>query len=52
MRIYNSLGLAVNDIARWLRNKHDIRCQSNHPLGGLVNTPPFSRKGRVGLAGT
>ncbi len=38
MKVYNTLGLAVNDIARWLRDKHDIRCQSNHPLGGLVNT--------------
>ena len=51
MRIYNSLGLAVNDIARWLRNKHDIRCQSNHPLGGLVNTPPLAGKAGLGWRG-
>jgi len=37
-RVYVSLGLAVNDIARWLRLNHGVNCQSNHPLAGLVNT--------------
>ena len=31
-RIYNSLGIAVNNIAVWLRKKYKIKCQSNHPL--------------------
>ena len=51
MKIYNTLGLAVNDIARWLRDKHDIRCQSNHPLGGLVNIPPLAGKAGLGWRG-
>jgi Pyruvate/2-oxoacid:ferredoxin oxidoreductase delta subunit len=51
LRVYGSLGLAVNDIARWLRDKHNIRCQSNHPLGGLVNTPPLAGKAGLGWRG-
>ena len=50
MRVYKTLGLAVNDIARWLRLK-GIRCQSNHPLGGLVNTPPLAGKAGLGWQG-
>lgn len=48
-RVYNSLGHAVNDITRWLRNEYGIKCQSNHPLGGLVNTPPLA--GKAGMGG-
>ena len=48
MRVYATLGEAVNDIARWLRKK-GIRCQSNHPLGGLVCTPPLA--GKAGMGG-
>ena len=50
-RVYNSLGHAVNDIARWLRNEYGIKCQSNHPLGGLVNTPPLAGKAGLGWQG-
>ncbi|MFX1254896.1 MAG: 4Fe-4S binding protein [Promethearchaeota archaeon] len=50
MRVYASLGIAVNDIARWLRSK-GIRCQSNHPLGGLVCTPPLAGKAGMGWQG-
>lgn len=50
-RVYNSLGHAVNDIARRLRKTYGIRCQSNHPLGGLVNTPPLAGKAGLGWQG-
>lgn len=48
MRVYATLGEAVNKIARWLRKK-GVRCQSNHPLGGLVCTPPLA--GKAGMGG-
>ncbi len=51
LKIYKELGLAVNDIARWLREKHSVRCQSNHPLGGLVNTTPLASKAGLGWQG-
>jgi NAD-dependent dihydropyrimidine dehydrogenase PreA subunit len=50
MRVYGTLGLAVNDIARWLRSK-GIICQANHPLGGLVNLPPMAAKAGMGWQG-
>lgn len=50
MRVYASLGLVVNEIARWLR-KRGVRCQSNHPLGGLVNTPSLAGKAGMGWQG-
>ncbi|MFW9822169.1 MAG: 4Fe-4S double cluster binding domain-containing protein [Candidatus Thorarchaeota archaeon] len=50
MRVYATLGQAVNGIARWLRKK-EIRCQSNHPLGGLVCTPPLAGKAGMGWQG-
>ncbi|MEE8323995.1 MAG: hypothetical protein V3R57_10270 [Candidatus Bathyarchaeia archaeon] len=43
MRVYGSLGLVVNDIARWLR-KHSVRCQSNHPMGVLPTRHPLQAK--------
>ena len=51
LSVYNSLGLAVNDIARWLRKNYDIHCQANHPLGGLVNTVPLAVKAGLGWSG-
>lgn len=51
LRIYKELGLAVNDIARWLRKNHQIHCQSNHPLGGLTNTTPLAGKCGLGWQG-
>ncbi|MFX1483707.1 MAG: 4Fe-4S binding protein [Promethearchaeota archaeon] len=50
MRVYASLGLVVNDIAKWLR-KRGVRCQSNHPLGGLTNTPSLAGKAGMGWIG-
>ena len=47
MRVYASLGLVVNEIARWLRTQ-GLRCQSNHPMGGLVNTPSLAGKAGMG----
>jgi ferredoxin len=50
-RIYSSLGIAVNDIAQWLRQKYNVRCQANHPLGGLVSTSPLAAKAGMGWQG-
>lgn len=50
-RVYSSLGLAVNDIARFLREKYGVKCQSNHPLGGLVDTSPLAGKAGLGWQG-
>lgn len=50
-RVYNSLGIAINDIAFWLRRRYNIKCQANHPLGGLVNTPPLAGKAGMGWQG-
>lgn len=50
MRVYASLGQAVNDIANWIRS-NGIRCQSNHPMGGLVCTPPLAGKAGMGWQG-
>jgi len=50
MRVYSTLGEAVGQIARWLRIK-GIRCQANHPLGGLVCTPPLAGKAGMGWQG-
>lgn len=51
LAVYNSLGVAVNDIARWLRKNHGVNCQANHPLGGLVNTVPLAVKAGMGWSG-
>ena len=50
MRVYNHLGCAVLDIASWLRKK-GIRCQPNHPLGGLVSYVPLAAKAGLGWQG-
>jgi ferredoxin len=50
LSVYSSLGIAVNDIARWLR-KQGVRCQANHPLGGLVSTVPLAGKAGMGWMG-
>ena len=47
MRIYNHLGKIVFDIAKWLREK-GIRCQANHPIGGLVSYVPLAGKAGFG----
>ena len=51
IRVYKELGLAVNDLARWLREKYNVHCQSNHPLGGLTNTTPLAGKAGLGWQG-
>ena len=50
MRVYASLGIIINKIAAWLRKK-GIRSQSNHPMGGLVNTPSLAGKAGMGWQG-
>lgn len=50
-RIYYSLGIAVNDIARWIRERYGVKCQSNHPLGGLVDLSPLAAKSGMGWQG-
>ncbi len=52
MRVYKELGIAVNEIAKWLRENYNIQCQSNHPLGGLVNTTPLAGKAGLGWQGS
>jgi ferredoxin len=52
LAVYNSLGLAVVDIACWLRKTYGIRCQANHPLGGLVSTVPLAVKAGMGWCGS
>lgn len=51
LAVYTSLGLAVNDIARWLRKEFQLRCQANHPLGGLVSSVPLASKAGLGWYG-
>jgi ferredoxin len=48
--IYNRLGQATNDIARWLRDR-GVACMANHPLGGLVDTTPLAEKAGLGAIG-
>ena len=50
MRVYSTLGIVVNEIAEWLRKK-GVRCQSNHPLGGLTNTTSLAGKAGMGWQG-
>ncbi len=49
-RAYNHLGHAVIDIAKWLQNR-GVRCQPNHPLGGLVSFVPLAGKAGLGWQG-
>lgn len=51
MRVYNSLGIATNDIADWLRKEHQITCMANHPLGGLVDSVPLAAQAGLGEIG-
>ncbi|OHD38858.1 MAG: hypothetical protein A2015_06715 [Spirochaetes bacterium GWF1_31_7] len=51
MRVYNSLGIATNDIANWLRKTYNVVCMANHPLGGLVDTVPLAEKAGLGAIG-
>lgn len=50
IRIYNELGKAVLEIGSWLRKK-GIKCQPNHPLGGLVSYVPLAGKAGLGWQG-
>ncbi len=51
MHVYGTLGMAVNDIASWLREHHGIICQSNHPLGGLTDVSPLAAMAGLGWQG-
>ena len=48
-RVYDRLGEAVEDIARWLR-EHGVVCQSESPRGGSVSSPPLAAKAGLGHA--
>ncbi|MHA1776142.1 MAG: hypothetical protein ACTSWC_05180 [Promethearchaeota archaeon] len=50
IRVYNHLGKAILDIAKWLRS-NGIKCQPNHPLGGLVSYVPLAAKAGLGWQG-
>ncbi|MTI69684.1 MAG: epoxyqueuosine reductase [Firmicutes bacterium] len=51
MNTYNSLGIATNDIIKWLKTKYEIMGMANHPLGGLVDFVPLAEKAGLGLIG-
>jgi len=51
IRVYKTLGVAVNEMAQWLREEFNIKCQSNHPLGGLVDTCPLAVQAGLGFQG-
>ncbi|MBM7614149.1 4Fe-4S double cluster binding domain-containing protein [Alkaliphilus hydrothermalis] len=51
VNVYNSLGIATNDIAEWLKTKYKIIGMANHPLGGLVDFVPLAEKSGLGLIG-
>ncbi len=48
---YNSLGIATNDIVKWLRENYGIIGMANHPLGGLVDYAPLAEKAGLGVIG-
>lgn len=52
LHVYTTLGIAVNEIARWLRKEYAVRCQANHPLGGLVCSVPLAGKAGMGWMGS
>ncbi|MTI65664.1 MAG: epoxyqueuosine reductase [Firmicutes bacterium] len=51
VNVYNSLGIATNDIVAWLKKKYKIMGMANHPLGGLVDFVPLAEKAGLGLIG-
>ena len=50
-KTYDSLGIATNKIANYLR-KQNFAVQASHPLGGLVLYPPLAQKANLGWLGT
>lgn len=50
-RVYAVLGEAVNDIARYLRIEYGIKCQSHHPLSGMINDCALAVKAGLGWQG-
>ncbi|WDV47616.1 4Fe-4S dicluster domain-containing protein [Clostridiaceae bacterium M8S5] len=51
LRVYNSLGKATNDMTRWLKENHGIKCMACSPMGGLVDTVPLAQKAGLGGVG-
>lgn len=51
INVYNSLGIATNEISDWLRKKFGIVCMANHPLGGLLDFIPLAEKAGLGKIG-
>ncbi len=50
MDTYDSLGIAANKIAEFLRER-GFAAQADHPLGGLVLFPPLAHKAGIGRVG-
>lgn len=50
MRTYNSLGIAANKIAEFLR-KHGFSAQAGHPLGGMSLYTPLAIRAGLGWIG-
>ncbi len=51
LTVYNSLGIATNSIANWMRMNFGITCMANNPLGGLIDTVPLAAKAGLGGIG-
>ncbi|MHA1304027.1 MAG: hypothetical protein ACTSQE_02040 [Candidatus Heimdallarchaeaceae archaeon] len=49
-RTYNDLGIAVNKIAAFLREK-GFAAQADHPLGGMTLYPPLAQNAGLGWHG-
>lgn len=50
-RVYAVLGEAVNDIAHHLRSQYGVKCQSHHPLSGMVHDCALAVKAGLGWQG-
>jgi len=50
METYDSLGIAANKIAEFLRER-GFAAQADHPLGGLTLFPPLAHKAGIGWVG-
>lgn len=49
--VYNSLGIITNELTLWLKEKYNVQCMANHPLGGLVDTVPLAELAGLGIIG-
>jgi ferredoxin len=51
INVYNSLGIATNEINAWLKETYGIMGMANHPLGGMVDFIPLAEKAGLGKIG-